>query len=212
MLVGTDPDGGGAVVKAVIDSEVRAQVECRGRQLSHLAPVRRVRSVRLVLAAVVEHALGAVPDLDARAAGAPHDLQALGDVAELFVDDGSGAGDHEVIRDAVYRHTKVWHQVVSPATDLVGDDDPRPAVGQYPGVAGFVEHRSVEIIVFQHGDVGDPGLGEPPFGALDADEHDVVTGLGHRGRNPVRRHSRRAMKPIRPTSSRKAASGAKPST
>src|SRR5215208_6965457 len=37
-----------------------------------------------------------------------------------------------------------------------------------------------------------------------------VVNLAHRGRNPVRRHMRRAIGPINPTSSRNAASGANP--
>ena len=88
MLVVADADGGGAVVEVVLDADVRAQVECRRRQLSHPAPVRRVRAVGFVGPAVVERALGAVPHLDARAGGAPHELQALRDVVEPCIGDG----------------------------------------------------------------------------------------------------------------------------
>ena len=160
----------------------------------------------------MEHALGAVPNFDARAGGAPHELQALRDVVQPCVGDRVGAGDHEVVGHTVHGHPEVGHQVVAAGTGLVGDDDPRAAGGQSPGVGGLVERCTVEVAAFQHSEIGDAGFGEPPFGAVDPDDDDVVTVFGHRGRKPVRRHSRRAIGPIRPTSSRKAASGAKPVT
>ena len=60
--------------------------------------------------------------------------------------------------------------------------------------------------------VVDPGCGEPTLGAFDPHDSDVVAVFAHRGRKSVRRHIRRAIGPIRPTSSRNAASGAKPVT
>ena len=162
--------------------------------------------------AVVEHALGAVANLDARAGGAPHELQALRDVVQPCIGDGLGPGHREVVGHTVHGHSEVGHQVVAAVTGLIRNDDPGAARGQRPGVGGFVEHRPVEVAVFQHSEIGYAGLGEPLFGALDADDDDVVTVFGHCGRKPVRRHIRRAIGPIRPTSSRKAASGAKPVT
>ena len=159
VLIVADTDRGGTVVEVVVDADVRAQVECRRRQLSHPAPEGRVRAVGFVAAAVVEHALGAVPNLDARAAGAPHELQALRDVVQPRVGDRAGTGDHEVVGHTVRGHTEVGHQIVTAGTDLVGDDDPGAAGGQRPGVGGFVERGTVEVAAFQHGDIGDAGFG-----------------------------------------------------
>ena len=49
-----------------------------------------------------------------------------------------------------------------------------------------------------------------PFAVVDADRRGPVVDVAHRGRNPLRRHMRRAIGPNSPTSSRNAASGANP--
>ncbi len=137
-------------------------------------------------------------------------LKQFGDVVQPRIGDSVIIGDGEIVGYAVHGHPEVRHHILSAGTDLVRDDDPCAAGGQDPGRGGFVERSPAEIAVVHDRDVGDARIGESVLGAVDPHDDDVVAAFCHRGRKPVRRHSRRAIGPIRPTSSRNAASGAKP--
>ena len=80
-------------------------------------------------------------------------------------------------------------------------------------MSDLVEHRTGQLVgLFQADEVRDAGLAQLGACAQTADHDDFVDVLSGAHRKRVRFHSRRAIGPIKPTSSRNAASGAKPAT
>ncbi len=81
--------------------------------------------------------------------------------------------------------------------------------GEGPGVGVVVEHRADHLAVENH-EVVDAGGNQLGRGVCVTGQDDAVDGLGHR--NLARVQPRRAIGPIRPTSSRNSANGANPAT
>ncbi len=142
-----------------------------------------------------EVALGAVPHLDAGGVSVRHHLQTFRDVALLrcYI----GARDQEIVRHAVDSHAEIRGEAKPIAVGAVG----HRAVGrdQHPGARLFALQRPrVRALVERRIQAGDP------FGVEEGD----VVDIAHR--KWLRLHIRRAIRPISPTSSRNAASGANP--
>ena len=225
MVVAADRDGGGTVVDLVGDTDTRTEVERRRHRISPPPPVRNARTRGLGADAVVEQPLAAAAHLDAGAAGALHEFQAPEDKPHLRLD---VAGDQEVVRQAVHGHAQIGLHGVMLFGDArhdrfgaIGDDD-SGAVAlaavrvQRPRMGRVVERRTDDLVdLFEDDEIGDARpaqLDSRTPSDASADDDDVVGLVGRRHRKPVRFHSRRAIGPIRPTSSRNAASGAKPAT
>lgn len=90
------------------------------------------------------------------------------------------------------------------------DDD---WLGQSGFAGQLVENRSLPVVSTVYWvDVAGQAYTDGAFVVPDPYGGGAVVDVAHLGRNPLRRHMRRAIGPIKPTSSKNAASGANPST